>query len=294
MKYLHLELPSLHLEWQKQDKTKQVCSVLRTNYPKPSMLLVAALMRQAGAEVRAIDMKIRDQEIIVPYKKFDYEGGEMIASRIGTPFEKIVDEIIWTDLIGLSINPSSWSNIALDLIAFAKKVNPKVKVVVGGTDAIFRHNFYLTNGADFVVRGEGEGVTKKLVNFCKVGKLPSVPVKGLAYEKNGKVVDGGIIRNCELIGMPIQFLDLFKEDMPLWNMNIEGYLPPEVLTPIGFLFITRGCNQSCEYCTTPQKYGKLRFRPLEDIKVELQFMKNHDIKTINIWDDSLSSLLKWG
>ena len=152
----------------------------------------------------------------------------------------------------------------------------------------------MRHGADFVVRGEGEGVAKKLVDIIKIGQLPLTPIKGLAYVRNSEVVDGGILRNCELAGMPIQALDLFKEDIPLWNMNIEYNIPEGVSTPIGFFFITRGCNQSCPFCTTPQKYGKLRFRPFDEITAELKMMKQFGIKTINIWDDSLSSLLKWG
>jgi len=287
MKYLHVELPSLHLVWKRSGQEDAVCSVIRTNYPKPSALQVTAIMRAAGAEVRAVDMKIRKQDTTIPYREFAYEGGTMVASRMGTPFENVREQIEWADVVGLSVNPTSWSNIALDFITYAKRVNPRVHVWVGGTDAMFRPEFYLRHGVDLVVRGEGENTARELI-------AGNTNARGVAKLHNGQLLDTGIARGCNLDDSPMQAVDLFASDVPLWNMNIEANIPPEIPTPIGFLFTTRGCNQACPFCTTPQKYGKLRFRSLENIQTELELLRAHGIHTINIWDDSLASLIRWG
>jgi hypothetical protein len=287
MKYLHIELPSLHLVWKRAGQEDVVCSVIRTNYPKPSALQVAAIMRAAGADVRVLDMKIRQQDNLVPYREFTYEGGVMVASRMGMPFEDARELIEWADVIGLSINSTSWANIATDFISYAKRIHPRVRVWVGGTDATFRPEYYLQHGADLVVLGEGENIVRTLASG-------GVDIPGVATVKASLVFGLHIQRGCDLDALPLQAVDLFAEDIPLWNMNIEANIPLEIQTPIGFLFVTRGCNQSCDFCTTPQKYGRLRFRSLESIRAELEMFLSYRIGTINIWDDSLSSLIKLG
>jgi len=165
MRYLHVELPSLHLVWKRPGEDDVVCSVIRTNYPKPSAVQVAAIVRAAGAEVKAVDMKIHHQEVIIPYREFSYEGGVMIASRMGTPFEDVRDLVEWADVVGITVNPTSWANIAFDFIAYIKRVNPRVKVWAGGTDAMFRSELYLRHGVDLVIIGEGENIISEFIKF---------------------------------------------------------------------------------------------------------------------------------
>lgn len=295
MKYLHVELPSLHLVWQRDGCEDVVCSVIRTNYPKPSALLVPAIMRQVkGLEVEAVDMKIRDQKILNPYRSFPFEGGYMVASRMGMPFGKLEYQLRQADFLGLTVNPSSWANIALDFAWFARKINPQLKIILGGTDAMFRFEHYLQSKAiDFVIRGEGEITGPALLEALMNDKDYS-EIRGLAFVDEGKILDTGIVRNCDLDAEPLSALDLFVDDMPLWATPIEYYVGPEVQAPIASLYITRGCNQACDYCTTPRKYGSLRFKSLARVEAELKHFKKFGVKTINIWDDSLSSLIRCG
>ncbi len=301
MNYLHVELPSLHLVWKRDGQTDVVCSVIRTNYPKPSLLLVPAIMRTSGvAEVRVIDMKIRDQDVIVPYCEFNYGEGKMVASRMGMPFDSIRSQLEWADILGLTINPSSWANLAVDFAGYAKCVNPQIKIIIGGTDATFRPEFYLRHEHfekrrlfDFVVVGEGEVAGPELLRRLEFGQQVD-EIFGVAYYSDGKVIMNGINRNVCLDDEPLPAMDLFVDDMSLWTTPIEGYVGMEVRPPIAPLYITRGCNNACEYCTTPQKYGRLRFKSLSRVEEELKHFKTFGIGTINIWDDSLSSLVGRG
>jgi radical SAM superfamily enzyme YgiQ (UPF0313 family) len=224
----------------------------------------------------------------------------MTASRMGMRFEAIADQVRWADVIGLTINPSSWANIAIDFLKFAKRVNPRVKIVVGGTDPTFRPDFYLHHSFDFVVRGEGEVAGPRLLKFIASGQYAAsvrkdefVRVHGITSIATDEA-DADFERNCNLDDEPLPALDLFVGDMPLWTTPIEGYVGPEVRAPIAWIYITRGCNQSCEFCTTPQKYGRLRFKSLSRVEAELKRFQKFGIGTINIWDDSLSSLVGRG
>jgi|GEM_PF-1578807 len=299
MNYLHVELPSLHLLWEK-DGESRVCSVIRTNYPKPSLLNVAALMRSVYANVRVIDMKIKNQDTLIPYKKFAYEGGTMTASRMGMKFESIIEEVQWTDVIGLSINPTSWANIAIDFIKFARKTNPKVKIWVGGTDAMFQPNKYLEAGATVVILGEAEDLVSQLVHYnyecesiCTMEQLSRISTWSCPYQTHEKCLQRPKIKkDSNIENLPLPALDLCPDDLPLWTTPIEGNLPKGAKAPIAFLFATRGCNHACDFCTTPLKYGRLRIRSLDSIQRELELYQKFGIKTICLWDDSLGSLIK--
>jgi len=296
LKWTQVELPSLHLLWKRDNGEEIVSSVIRTNYPKPGLTIVPAIVEQTGlCDVEAIDMKIRDQDTIVPYREFQYGDGTMVASRMGVPFEKLEDKLRNTDVLGLSINPTSWANIAKDFMQYAKSVNPDIKIIIGGNEATFRPEHYLKEGlADIAMLGEAEtSLPNLLQSFRDHSDLRSV--RGIAYSENGELVRTGMPEKPRMEDVPLPALDLLKEDIPLWTTPIEYFpLPEGVSTPIGFTFFTRGCYQNCEYCTSPRKMGRFRYNSLEKIAEELDHFKEHGISTLNIWDDSLTSVMYQG
>ena len=216
----------------------------------------------------------------------------MGASRMGVPFEKLEDKIRQTDVLGISINPTSWSNIAKDFMKYAKSVNPDIKIIIGGNEAIFRTQHYLTaSPADFAVTGESENVIPNLVEFLK-GKRNIADLRGIAYKNNKGIVRTMPADRPEMDSIPLPALDLLQDDIPLWTTPIEYFPTPKgVSSPTGWIFLSRGCFQSCDYCTTPQKMGKFRIKSLERISEELDYLKHNGISTVHIWDDSLSSVM---
>jgi hypothetical protein len=293
IRWTQIELPSLHLLWKRDSGEEIVSSVIRSNYPKPSLTIIPAILEQTGlCEVDAVDMKIRDQDQITPYREFRYGEGTMIASRMGVPFEKLEKKLMNTDVLGLSINPTSWKNIAKDFMQYARSVNPNIKIVIGGNEATFKSEHYLKEGlADIAMLGEAEHSLPKLLESLDKGEDLG-NVRGIAYTQNDEIVKTGMPEKPKMEDVPLQALDLLKDDIPLWTTPIEYFpLPEGVDTPIGFTFFTRGCYQNCDYCTSPRKMGKFRFNSLEKIAKELDHFKDHGINTLNIWDDSLTSVM---
>jgi len=293
LKWTQVELPSLHLNWKRENGEEIISSVIRTNYPKPGLIIVPAIVQQTGlCDVKAVDMKIRDQDVIIPYREFSYGDGTMVASRMGVPFEKLEGEIKNTDILGLSINPTSWANIAKDFMSYARSVNPKIKIVIGGNEATFSTESYLGNNlADIAMLGEAETSLPNLISSLRENSNLR-DVKGIAFNQNGEIVRTGMSDKPQMEDVPLQALELLKDDVPLWTTPIEYFpLPEGVSTPLGFAFFTRGCYQNCEYCTSPRKMEKFRFNNLERISEELDHFKNHGISTLNIWDDSLTSVM---
>lgn len=293
IRFTQIELPSLHLLWKRSNGEEIVSSAVRTNYPKPGLCYIPAIAEQAGlCDVKAIDMKIRDQDTITPYREFGYGNGTMIASRMGVPFEKLENKIANTDIIGISINPTSWANIALDFMRYAKSINPDVKIIIGGNEAIFRPGYYFQKSlADIAVIGEAENVLPELVRALNDGTDLS-SIKGIAYKTNEGIKRTKSASKPQMDEVPLPALNLLKEDIPLWTTSIEYFpLLDGIKSPMGWLFLSRGCFQKCDYCTTPQKMGKFRIKSLDRISTELDHLKQHGINTVNIWDDSLSSVM---
>jgi len=292
VKYIQIELPSLHLLWKRKNGEEIISSAIRTNYPKPGLCYVPSIIQQTGVDTEVIDMKIRDQDIVVPYGRFQYGDGTMFASRMGMTFESIADKVIASDVLGLSINPTSWANMAIDFMRFAKRIKPEIKIIIGGNEAIFRPEYYLKGGlADIAVMGEAENIIPDLIEFLE-GKRKQEDVFGIAYKINGRVVRTKCPEKPKMDDIPLPALNLLERDIPLWTNPIENFpLPEGVKSPMSWLFLSRGCCQKCDYCTTPQKMGAFRIKSIERIEAELDYLKEYGIQTLNIWDDSISTVM---
>jgi hypothetical protein len=296
VKNLIIEQPSLHLEWQKDNGENYICSAIRTNYSKISPLTIASIAKQAGLEVDAVDMKIRDKDIIQPYKKFRYGDGLMVASRKGIPFEKLESKIRDADILSFSINPTQWADISLDFVNYAKSINPKIKTIIGGTDALTRFDHYLSKGIDFVILGEGEQSGKKLFENLSQGKKDFSDIPNIAYFDNRQIKrNPRSFSKFNLDERPFQDFESFKQDVHLWNTPIEYWpLPKGASGPIGFIEFSRGCLENCGYCTTPIKNKGFRVENMNSLEKRLNNYKQWGINTLSIWDDNLGSLIKQG
>lgn len=296
MKTLVVELPSLFLDWQKDNGEHYICSAIRTNYPKISPLVVSAIARSAGYEVEGVDMKIRDQGNIVPYKQFRYGDGVMVASRKGMNFEDLESRISDAEVLSLSCNPTQWAQITTDFIKYSKSVKSGIKVIIGGTDAMMRPDYYLRNGADFVVLGEGENSGVKLYREIAEGGFGFDKIPGIAFMAGEKIViNPRAPRGIDLDTAHLPDFETFKGDIPLWTTPIEYWpLPEGASPPIAFADFSRGCAEKCGYCTAPIKNPGFRVESLRRIAEKLDYYRKWGIQTINIWDENIGSLIKLG
>lgn len=296
MKTLIVEQPSLQLEWKKDNGENYMCSAIRTNYSKISPLIVSAIAKRAGYKVEAVDMKIRDQENVVPYKEFRYGDGTMVASRKGMDFEKLESKVLDSDVLSMSSNPTQWAQISADFIKYAKSVNPKIKTIIGGTDAMIRPDYYLKNGADFVIIGEGDDNGVELYKKISEGKSGFDKIPGIAYKENGNIkINPRSFQRVNLDTAPLPDFESFKDDINLWTTPIEYWsLPKGAKGPIAFADFSRGCVENCGYCTAPIKHRGFRVESLKHIEDKLDYYKKWGINTINLWDENIGSLIKMG
>jgi len=113
-----------------------------------------------------------------------------------------------------------------------KEAFPHKKIVVGGTHATFSPEILLKNGADIVVRGDGESVLEEIL-----GGVPISKIRNIIYKND----DGSIIVNerffepSKVLEWPISYDNINIGSMNLANIN-------------NTVMRVRGCKYNCSFC----------------------------------------------
>ncbi|MCP4623492.1 MAG: hypothetical protein GY850_08160 [bacterium] len=152
------------------------------------------------------------------------------------------------DLIGFSIlNADRWGGI--DIARIARQVNPGVKIVFGDIGATFLWEHLLTHfqEIDFVVIGEGEYTFLNLIRCLEAGRQPAIEaIDGTAFRIDGKPIR---TPNADPIGR--------LDDLP----------DPAKYFDYQHLVLTRGCGGNCNFCGSPQFWGrKVRFHSVDYLR----------------------------
>ncbi len=225
------------------------------------ILSVAAfLRRELGAEVRIIDIRLRDLDR-PGLESFLREFSPSVVGISALTFES--DAVPW-------------------IAAAAKAVDPRVPVLLGGPHATaYPEKAIAIPGVDYLVQGEGEIAAGRLVECLCGGGDPS-EVKGLVFERDGRIVDTG---RAELIE------DLDRLPMPAYDLiPLEAYRDFERFSHCGSglyagLFSSRGCPYHCVYCHN--LFGKkFRARSARSLFDEIRHLHDrYGVREFEIYDD---------
>jgi len=175
------------------------------------------------------------------------------------------------DIIGFSIlNANRWGGI--EIARIARQINPRVKIVFGGIGATFLWEHFLTHfqEVDFVVLGEGEHTFLKLIHCLEIGSSQALEkIKGVAFRKKGKPVRTPPAE-------PIGRLD----DLP----------DPSKYFDYQHLVLTRGCGGNCNFCGSPQFWGrKVRFHSADYFVDQIERLFQKGIRFFYFSDDTFSA-----
>ena len=174
------------------------------------------------------------------------------------------------DLIGFSIlHANRWGGI--EIARIARQINPAIKIVFGGIGATFLWEHFLSHfpEIDYVVIGEGEYTFLSLANCLNHGKLDEIEkIKGLAFRRSGQVVrneDADVI--CDLDELPI----------------------PAQYFSYQHVSLTRGCAGNCNFCGSPQFWGrKIRFHSPDYFVEQLELLYARGVRFIYVSDDTFT------
>ncbi|MGD2099863.1 MAG: cobalamin-dependent protein [Desulfobacterales bacterium] len=205
-------------------------------------------------------------------KKNAYDVEILNWHNINTSPQDIRSEITEKnpDVIGFSIlHANRWGGI--DIARIAKQVNPEVKIVFGGIGATFLWSHFLTHfpQVDFVIIGEGEYSFLNLIQCLDAGEMQKIEqIEGLAYRKSGRVIRNQDVEPiCDLDQLPI----------------------PSQYFRYQHISLTRGCAAKCEFCGSPQFWGRqVRFHSADYFVEQLSLLARERIRFFYVSDDTFT------
>lgn len=230
----------------------------------PSLPRVASVIEaELSAEASIVDIRTADPRREETYKEVDWEGYRVEARRVGGAFDLADDLVADCDWIGVSSHFTFEADVVRDFIAHAKRINPRVRVMIGGADVKARPRDYLRFGADLAFVGDFD------------------PRGFEAYDGTPAIVPAHRYPFAQLGAPAFEKLDRLTD----YDESHDGPVPNGVGSPIAFTYFTRGCPRECDFCESRRtKFEVLDF----DTAVEmLVHYRRAGIETLNFADDNL-------
>lgn len=225
-------------------------------YPPLATLYAASVLRNAGITVSLFDSMLAESE----HELEDYI--KKFAPRIVAIYDDSFNYLTKMCLERMRL-------AAFKMIAIAKA--KKCIVVVSSSDSADHVDEYLSQGADYVIKGEGEITLLDLcTDILKSTSSNTHEIPGLSFLENGSAVETSPRR-------PIRDLDSLP--LPAWDLvDVENYRK-HWLAANGYfsmnIVTTRGCPFGCNWCAKPI-YGRgYNSRSPKNVVQEIAFLKKN-------------------
>lgn len=249
---------------------------------------MANLLRQKGYNAKIFDVLAEgnDHEEIVEKGKYRY---------VGLPKKEIKKRIkhFSPDVVGITIPFTAQSKAGHEMAAIVKKIDQKIKVVVGGSYPTTHADVILSDdNIDFAVRGEGEIPLLELVKEIEKRTGRFSKIKGLVFKKNGKIV----INHPR---PPLTDLDNYSVAWDLLPMEkyfeaAKNIRSSRSISTFGkrwaTIFTSRGCPFTCTFCAGYLVMGRMwRPRSVDNVIAEMEFLINkYEVQHFDIEDDNFT------
>jgi len=227
-----------------------------SEFPSPPLGIcyVAAACEKAGAEVQL----------------FDYIISEYSPEKLRQSLNEFQPDIVGASSVTLNFPRT------VDILKDVKKIHPHVITMMGGPHVSFDYEHILRSipEIDMVVRGESEKTLLSLIPVIK-DRSQWAHIPGIAFCENNMLVttkNQSFIENLDDIPLPARHL-----------LNIPKYhtlgFPISIIT-------SRGCPNRCIFCQGRRMVGqKVRYRSLEKVVDEIEYLMSLGFDLINIADD---------
>lgn len=155
------------------------------------------------------------------------------------------------------------------------------KVILGGPAASLAPEYFLeTTEVDYVIRGEGEKVILDLIRMIEREDEIS-NLQGVSYEDGDEIINQGFAPKIDVNNIPKVDVSSIPEKIRRETDEIT-------------MFTSRGCVNSCTFCSTPVIWGKgskYRQYPVDRIFEELKEYEENgfEYKTVHFVDDNFTS-----
>lgn len=237
---------------------------------------LSAYLEKYGYEVELLDCIAED------FKTVDVGT----VTRIGLTDSEIEIAIqkSGAHLFGVSQMFSYLDTICRNIFSIAKKINPEIVTVWGGTHPTCLPNECLEcSDVDYIILGEGEKPLKELVERLNSGESLK-GLKSVGYRnKNGK-----ILINNERLWID----DLDNHVLPARDkFDMNRYTENDYNLKMFTMVTSRGCPFNCAFCTASTVYqNRYNGRAPERVVEEMEMLvKKYNAELIVVEDENLTN-----
>jgi len=173
------------------------------------------------------------------------------------------------DIVGISITSTCQFIPGCKIAQLIKKINPKTKVVFGGScaDLFFNSKYKNKNDIyeffDYILIGEGETSITNLIKYIR-GEIDFSLIPNIMMEDKEKnmIVQDAYIEN--VLELPVPNYD---------DLDLSLYLSPELILPYQS---SRGCHYgNCAFCDHDEKYRhNYRSKLMKKVVDEIIWLSN--------------------
>jgi radical SAM superfamily enzyme YgiQ (UPF0313 family) len=225
------------------------------------LMYVAAVLREAGHEVRIVATGLRPTQALLP------------------------EDVAHADLVGITATSALFGH-AKEVLATIRTWRPELPVVLGGAHATVSTASALEAGFDYAILGEAEITIAKFVENLGHGEPRNT--RGIAFlDDTGavhKTPESPLVEDLDTLPFPARDLydyDAFKAAGG-WEMGIMS---------------SRGCPFRCTFCqpTLNLIFGRMRKRGPENVAAEMaELQETYAPQMLYFKDDTLSANgLEW-
>ena len=234
-------------------------TVSESPYVPTGIAYLAAILEQNSIFVNCLDYQVEE----IDYPKLR----RLIRSK----------EI---NIVGIT-STTTTAISAYKIAAFIKKYNPQIKILMGGIHPTILPEEALSNGADIVVRGEGERTLVELTPAL-IDKKDLTKIKGISFKEGRKMIHNPPcerIVDLDKIPFPARHLFKFPQSyVPFMKLKRDEYT--------AHLITSRGCTGKCIFCNKQMFSREITFRSPENIIEEIKMLKERfNVKEISFADD---------
>ncbi len=221
-------------------------------YAPLATLYAASVLRSGGIDVALFDSMLAESE-------------SMLAVSLRRHHPEIV--AIYDDCFNY-LNKMCLERMrlaAFEMIAIAKREGKTV--IVFSSDSADHADEYLSRGADFIIKGEGEQTLLELCGELLAGRRDFRHVNGIVFAGEGRIIETmPRLPTKHLDSLPSPAWDLIDMAMYKQAWKRHGHFSMNVVT-------TRGCPFGCNWCAKPI-YGRVyNSRSPQNVVNEIMFLK---------------------
>lgn len=229
--------------------------------PLGILYLAAYLEKFSNFEVQVLDCQVEEVNYV----------------SLAQAIEKRKPEVIGITAMTLTLID------ALKVIEIAKKNNPQIKIVLGGSHAhIYPEETINLPGVDYVILGEGEVSFSELLKCLDKKDYEKLyQIKGLVFKMDGKIVNTGsgkILTDLDELPFPARHLTPYQKYYSIIAKK----------NPITTMFTSRGCPYHCTFCDRPTMGKLFRSRTAKNVVDEMEECKKMGINEIFMYDDTFT------